>query len=178
MQVDGRRVAGITDDGDHLAVAEGLAALDQVAEQGPADAEPHRIGGHVDGVLHRVTIGRPGAVGGGIGESLEHSVHLGDQIGQSTIEKDGAAPGYLGFVGRRLLETGKGMGDVMGIDGLDGGNVLMGGVANQGPLGSRRGGPGHAASCRATPAKPSMSRPILAPSSAKPSSRVTLSSFM
>jgi hypothetical protein len=67
VQGDRRRIAGIANDGDHLAFALRFARRYQGLEQRPADAASLRPVRHIDGVLDRVLIGWAWPVGAGIG---------------------------------------------------------------------------------------------------------------
>src|SRR3546814_3091544 len=70
VQADGAGVGAVADHGDHLAVAESGAALDQRTEQRRADAASAPAGQHVDRVLQRVAVGGTRAVGS---RSEEHT---------------------------------------------------------------------------------------------------------
>ena len=61
------------------------AALDQRHQQGLADAAAVHVGCDIDRVLDREAIGRPRAVGPGIGIAGERAVDLGDEIGKLSV---------------------------------------------------------------------------------------------
>ena len=132
MQADRRRVGRITDNRDHLAHAGRRASIDDLAQQQRADAAAPEPLGEIDRILHRVAIGRAIAVGRGIGEAGDGTVDLGDQARQPAVADRIEPPMHLGRVGRRLVERGQAVTDVMGIDFGRGRDVAVPGRAHAG----------------------------------------------
>src|SRR5207237_1364278 len=81
------------------------AGVDQRREQHPADAFALRIGGDVDGILHREAIGRPRAIGIGVGVAGNAAAELGDEVGVAGVGDGLEAAQHLLLVRRLQLEA-------------------------------------------------------------------------
>ena len=125
------RVAAVAHHGQHLAPAGRGAALDQRGQQLAADAESAAAGLHVDRVFHRVAVGRARAVRRGVGIAHHLAVDFGHQVEHALGQHGGAALAHF-LDGRRVqLEGGGAVQHMMGVDGLDGGQVGVDAVADE-----------------------------------------------
>ena len=124
----------VADHGDELAIARGLAAADELGEQRLADAALERVWTHVDRVLQGIAIRRARAVGRAVAVAGDGAAEIGDQPRQAAAQHILDAPAKL--LPRRwlLFEAGEPVQDVVGIDRVDGREVLRRSRAQLDPL--------------------------------------------
>ena len=124
MQPDRRPLAAAADHGNHLAIAELAAAVEEGREQGPADAATDFRGVDVNRIFEGEPIGRPCTVSRSVAVSDHPSRSLNYQIGQFERKNIPPAPRNLVLVRRNVLERGNAMKDVMTVDGGDFGYIV------------------------------------------------------
>src|ERR1700730_701607 len=125
VQPDRRPLAAAADHGNHLAIAELAAAVEEGREQGPADAATDFRGVDVNRIFEGEPIGRPCTVSRSVAVSDHPSRSLNYQIGQFERKNIPPAPRNLVLVRRNVLERGNAMKDVMTVDGGDFGYIVV-----------------------------------------------------
>ena len=122
VQPDRGRLCRIADHRDHLPVAALLGFNEQPVEQRASDAAAMRLRCDVDRILDGEAVGRPRAIGPGIGVAQDCAVgafafrhHEGEAARAQRLE----APRHLGCVRRIELERGGAVQDGVGVDARD-----------------------------------------------------------
>jgi hypothetical protein len=121
-----RWYVGDVDIGDHLTTAGSGAGVDQRRQQTPANAGIEMIRVHVNGVLHRVAVGRTFSERHRIGVADHGPLVFGDQMRQAMFRHVLAAPFDVVAVKRFEVEFAEAALDVVGIDGKHGRHVVIG----------------------------------------------------
>src|SRR5439155_14444135 len=109
----------IPDHRDHLPEAARLRVVEQALEQRASDAATLRLRRDIDRILDSETIGRPRAIGTGIGVARDGAGKLCHQKRIAAGGERGLASRHLGRVRRLGLERGSAMPYRMGIDARD-----------------------------------------------------------
>lgn len=130
MQADRRGVRAVTDHGDHLTIVELPGALDQLIEQCPPRAAAFEARAHVDRVLERKAIRRPGPIRRAIAVAGKRTVQFGDEVGQPAPHDLVVTLAHLVHRGRDFLEGREPVQHVVRVYGLDIGHVARLGRAH------------------------------------------------
>lgn len=131
MQAQRSDVFAIADHRDHLPPAALLAALHQFAQQRLADTEAAHAVTYVHRILHRETIGRTRSIRRDVAIADHLSCAFRDQIRQTFGQYLSATLKQLGQIGWLQLETGNAVQNMLRVDRLNGGHVVVASVTQR-----------------------------------------------